>query len=229
MAVKLSAGVTDKGVKLALNRAEKAIDSRVIADKAAHVMVHEYLPMVFKTNKYGWPAPSWRSGKPLMDTATHLVSGFVYQIVATTGEAVARIHNTFRYAWVHDKGYVSKPKTKKYLTIPLSPPLGINEARTARASDYPGAFVLMKGPEGPGIYRKVGGVVSVSLKNRKRTVSSAGANKDVKTIERIFALVKEVKIPRRHFMFWHPDAKALVMQRVRAMVSKRAKSDVVAA
>jgi hypothetical protein len=118
------------------------------------------------------------------------------------------------WAWVHDKGATLIPK-KKFLAIPLSPPLSIDEARTAKTSDYPGSFVLIPGPEGPGIYRKSKVAKAVSLKNRK-TVYEKGSS----GIERIFALLKSVTIKPRRFMFWHAGAKKLVMDRVRAMVKK---------
>jgi phage gpG-like protein len=217
VAVTLRASADDKGVKLALGRMGKAIDPRLIADKAADVMVHTWLPHVWRTNAYGWPQSSWRPGAPLRDTSNHLLKGFVYSVTTAPGNnATAEIKNLMFWAWVHDKGATLKPK-KQFLAVPLSPPLGINEARTAKTSDYPGAFVLIKGPEGPGIYRKSKTATSVDLKNRKTKYAKG------KSIERIFALLKQVTIKQRRFMFWPPEAKKLIMERVKTTVVRMAK------
>lgn len=114
---KISARVTKDDASLALNRltgsggggAGRAglgvVNGRSVADRAAHTMVHEVLPDVFYGNLYNWKK-TLRPGTPLLDTATHLVSGFVYSVAGS----VATIKNLFRYAHIHDKGATIRAK-----------------------------------------------------------------------------------------------------------------------
>jgi phage gpG-like protein len=83
-----------------------------VADRAAHTMVHEFLPDVFYSNLYGWKK-TLRPGMPLLDTATHLVTGFLYRVMGAT----ATISNRFKYAHVHDKGMTIRAKRAPRLTF----------------------------------------------------------------------------------------------------------------
>jgi len=114
MAVLMSATVTKNEASLALKRLTGgaggggrggAVSGPSIADRAAHTMVHEVLPDVFYGNLYNWKK-TLRPGMPLMDTGTHLVSGFVYRVAGS----IATIKNIFRYAHVHDKGMTIRAK-----------------------------------------------------------------------------------------------------------------------
>lgn len=119
MGVSFSAKVTKNEATLALKRltggpgggsGRGAISGPSIADRAAHTMVHEVLPDVFYSNLYGWKK-TLRPGMPLLDTGTHLVTGFVYKVSG----AVATIKNLFKYAHIHDKGAVIRAKNKPLL------------------------------------------------------------------------------------------------------------------
>jgi phage gpG-like protein len=120
MAVTMSAKVTKDGATLALNRltgggsgggaSRAAVSGQRIADTAAKAMVHEFLPDVFYSNLYNWKK-TVRPGQPLLDTGTHLASGFVY----STSGAVATIKNLFKYAHVHDRGMTIRAKSAKNL------------------------------------------------------------------------------------------------------------------
>lgn len=110
MAVSFSAKVTKDGATLALKRVAGGVTGQKVADTAARAMTHEFLPDVFYSNLYNWPK-TVRSGQPLLDTGTHLASGFVY----STSGATATIKNLFKYAHVHDRGMTIRAKNAKNL------------------------------------------------------------------------------------------------------------------
>ena len=114
MAVAFSASITDKGASLSIGRLGKAVSAPKVAETAAHAMVHEFMPDVFYSNLYNWKR-TIRPGQPLLDTGTHLASGFVYSVSG----AVATIRNLFRYAHVHDKGMTITAKRAKYLRFKI--------------------------------------------------------------------------------------------------------------
>lgn len=110
-------------------------------------------------------------------------------------------------------GHVT-PKSAKWLTIPIVGPgaLTISEARTMRARDFPGAFVLMKGPEGPGIYRK--SFSSSSLLHGKRGGHGKSGGQKTASVVRIFAFVRSVDVPARPYLLFQEED----LQKFSAMV-----------
>lgn len=102
MVATMSATITDKGVTATVQNLRKGCDATKVAEVAAKAMVYTWLPRVFDTNEYQWPAVQ-RGGTPLRKSArqsSHIRSAFVYSV---TG-AVASIRNVFKYAHIHDKG-----------------------------------------------------------------------------------------------------------------------------
>lgn len=133
MAVTFTASVTKDGAQLALGRLTGAngggggwggrgasasaggpLSPENVAGRAAHSMVHEFLPDLFYSNLYGWKK-TIRPGMPLLDTGTHLAQGFVYAVSGAT----ATIKNLFKYAHVHDKGMTIRAKNAKNLRFKI--------------------------------------------------------------------------------------------------------------
>lgn len=177
----------------ALERGLREISTRV-SDQgslhaiAGHVWVFQELPRVFREKGPGWARPKRRIGSPLQDTG-RMRDSWAY----SANDQDVRIGTKVRYAGVHQGGRVITPRSgRKFLLIPLSPPLSITEVRAwplgkaAIAARYPGSFFLIKGPEGPGIYRKT-----------SRTAFTVGSRVRHVVIERIAAAVRSVKIDSR--------------------------------
>lgn len=114
MAVSMSAKLTDKGVKPALDRYAKAITPEKVATTVVRGMVQTFFPQVFESNLYQWPAPL-RGGMPLLDTRTHILSAFDYSVSG----AVGTVRNRFKYAHIHDKGATITVKNAKYLRFKI--------------------------------------------------------------------------------------------------------------
>jgi phage gpG-like protein len=146
---------------------------------AGGYMVNSVIPMRFRQHGPGWP-PVARGGSPLIDTGI-LRDSNDWRV---EGDKLL-IGNTRPQARLQNRGGTIVPKTAKFLAIPQSPPLSITQARMNKPRDFPGAFVLMKGPAGPGLYRKTG-----AFRGK------------VHGIEKIFAFVKKVTIKQRKFLFW---------------------------
>lgn len=93
-----------------------------------------------------------------------------------------------------------------------------------RPRDFPGAFPLLHGPEGPGIYRRAKGAVIAH--NR----FSGGASKYSRArrlvgavrIERIFAFMRSAKIPKREFLKWTQRALSAIGRLWAGMTRKAA-------
>jgi hypothetical protein len=149
---------------------------------AGGYMVRTVIPMRFRDHGPGWAAS--RSTSPLMDTKLMSKSND-FRVVGQTLE----VGNTRPQARLQNRGGDVVPKNSQFLAIPLSPPLSITEARMRKPRSFAGAFVLMKGPEGPGLYRKTGNLGSL-------------AGRGVKGVERIFAFAKKVHIKERKFLYW---------------------------
>lgn len=115
---------------------------------AGGYMVRTVIPLRFRDHGPGWPAVR-RGGSPLMDTKV-LSKSNDYRVVGQTLE----VGNTRPQARLMNRGGDVVPKNARFLAIPCSPPLSITEARVLKPRSFAGAFVLMKGPEGPGLYRK---------------------------------------------------------------------------
>jgi phage gpG-like protein len=168
---------------------------------AGRHMVSQEIPTIFAQQGPGWPRPKYRGGQPLQDTG-RLRDSISFRVEPNNLVVGTRTV----YGGIQQRGGVVKPGPgKKFLAIPLSPPLSKGEARAGNPRSFKTAFVLMKGPDGPGIYRRSLAARSTNLKTR-RTSYSAGTH----TIERIFALVRSVKIPARPYLKWTPRAVAKI-------------------
>lgn len=159
---------------------------------AGNRMANTEAPTRFRESGPGWAPLKWRQGRPLLNTGV-LVKSVTYR--ASADEVV--VGSSLVHSRLHNLGGVVRPVRAKWLAIPLVPPLSATEARVRRPRDFNGAFVLMKGPEGPGLYRKAGGGARSSLRTRRTSYASGSRG-----IERIFAFVKSVKIPARPYLEW---------------------------
>lgn len=180
-------------------------DKRTLHAIAGHKWVFEEIPKVFQESGPGWPPPLRRIGAPLQDTG-RLRASWAYNAT----DADVRIGTNVRYSVTHQEGRVIRPRAgKKFLLIPLSPPLSSTEARSwpigkaAIQARYPGSFFLLKGPDGPGIYRKKNGA-GWKVKHFASGHRFKGAigwmrtkTKEHGTIERIAAARRVVKIKPR--------------------------------
>lgn len=129
-----------------------------------HRMALTRVPQALRTNVDGWPSPKpfprayRRGGQPLLDTR-RLSTAIAYRAT----EQSVTIGTNLRYGRILQKGGIIRPRYKKWLLVPQSPPLSISEVRTfpsgkaAIQARYPGSFWITKGPDGPGIYRPVRG------------------------------------------------------------------------
>ncbi len=185
-------------------------DPTGLYQRAGSIMVDTVIPMAFR-NK-GYPGVPWapvirdgRDASPLRDTGALLES---ITFKATTKDLVVGAPATFKRAKLHQYGGTIVPTKAKWLAIPVAPPLSPAERRAWKPRTVPGGFLLMKGPEGPGIYRLAAGQVTASnrfsrgsSKYNKSRRGDAGPH-----IERVFAFVKSVKITKRPFLMWSKDA-----------------------
>lgn len=156
---------------------------------------------------------------PLWDTG-HLARSVGYEVAGESLWVGAGDEGNLRYARLQQwgsaglPGGVVRPKKGKFLTLPIVGPgaLSVTQARSMRAREFPGAFPLMHGPEGPGIYvksvRKAGGRVRGG---RGRFVSGR-----VKTVTRIFAFITKARVPDRPFLIFQDEDIALFDAMVRA-------------
>lgn len=163
-----------------------------------------------RENVGGWPpASSWprgyrRGGEALRDTG-RLRNSISYRASASGMAAGTNV----KYARILNRGGVIRPKGR-FLLLPLNPPLTPSEVRAwprgaagIRAA-YPGSFFLF-GPEGPGIYRKsrVRSVTAAQRKERRRLgLPSARWQPRTKTVERIAAAVRSVRVPAFWYLRW---------------------------
>jgi len=126
MAVSFSAKVTKDGATLALNRLTgngggggagsvragmSPISGPNIVEVVGKGMVLNFLPRVFDTNMYNWPAVD-RGGHPLLRSqrqVSRIRSAFYYSVAG----AVATITNIYKYAHIHDKGATIEAKNER--------------------------------------------------------------------------------------------------------------------
>ena len=189
--------VSDGGTKALLKLAKTVNDKVPLFAAAGKYMVATEVPRIFREGGppgKAWAPPKMRRGKPLRDTGRLLAS------VAWRASASDVVIGTpLKYAPTQQKGATIVPTGgKKWLAIPLCPPLTESQRQTSKPRDFPGAFVLIFGPEGPGLYRKSRQVTASS-------VVSGGASKyrrGSKGVERIFMFVKSVRVPPRPFLVW---------------------------
>jgi hypothetical protein len=166
-------------LKEAAARAKPSMKA-VLQRDAGNYMVNQVIPLRFRAHGPGWAAS--RSTSPLMDTKL-MSNSNDWRVEGDT----LFVGNTRPQARLQNRGGTVVPKNSRFLAIPQSPPLSRTQARVNKPRDFAGAFVLMKGPEGMGLYRKT---------------ASYGAGRWTKGVERIFAFVKKVTIKKRPFLYW---------------------------
>lgn len=182
-----------------------------------HRMALTRIPLALRTNPDGWPAPksfprAYRGGgQPLRDSG-RLARAIGYKATAQN----VTIGTNVIYAKILQKGGTITPRNAKWLIMPLAPPLSISEVRafprgkSAIQARYPGSFWLTKGPEGPGIYRTIRGKAGTKSRKygdrRKGQISASWERHEHegKTIERIAAGMKKIKVHKYNWLRFRP-------------------------
>lgn len=183
-------------------------------EAAGRVLVDE-THQVFRDLGPGWPPPRRRDGEPLRDTG-QLANSITYGF-RRSGRTLV-VGSNLEYAGVQQYGARIVPTAgKKWLAIPVSPPLNVSQRRTAKPRDFPEAFVLIKGPEGPGLYRRATRAVAFSRFSRGVSKHAGGKRN---AIERIFAFRKSVRITARPYLKWTPRAVARVKRTWIGMIAR---------
>lgn len=160
-----------------------------------------------------WNAPA---GDPLFDQG-YLVRSIDYTADAsslTLGSPLLK-SALLQYGTAQMPGGVLRPKNAKFLAIPQygEGKLSKQQIRAGvRPRSFADAFVLMKGPEGPGLYRKSGfkpnDPFAYARANRGSKLSGFKLPKAPgmqKTVTRIFAFLTEVTIPARPFLLFQDE------------------------
>lgn len=165
-------------------------------------MVQSSIPRNFKEGgrPTKWPgATRWDNptSDPLFDQGA-LLRSIGYR---TRGEDLEIFSPLKKAALLHYGGIV-KPK-KRFLVRPIVGPgaLTLSQARTMKPRDFHGAFVLMDGPEGPGIYIK-STTQSMGISGRRRI-------QHARSVVRIFAFMESAKIPARPYVVFQSEDMAL--------------------
>lgn len=183
---------------LILAEAERrALDLTPVMDALGVHMVSYSVPTNFKEKgrPVKWPQ-AWRwgapTGSPLVDTAR--MRGSVGYVASATDLVIgAGRDSNLKYARLHQYGSeglpggVIKPVNSKFLVMPQVGPgrLTKDQARSMKPRDFKDAFILMEGPEGPGIY--------VNPKwGQRRSMEPV----------RIFAFLTKAKVPPRPFLLF---------------------------
>lgn len=204
--------------KVLQNAAKRSLDLTPVNRKFGAYMRDGSIPENFRRGgrPVTWKPVRSRWGgspvQPLLDTGNLLRSVGFY----TEGNDLvlgAGNRGRLRYAKLHQFGGVVKPH-KKYLAIPCVPPLTPNQARTTWPRDLMGKGTwIMRGPEGFGVYRKSRKWIASALPQArgKKLYATAKYKSGTKSVEMIFRLVKNAKIPARPFLlFQAADAKRYV-------------------
>ncbi len=171
-----------------------------------------------RTNIGHWPAPSsWArayraGGQALLDTR-RLSNSIAYKADATGTD----IGTNVPYGRALNRGMTIRPK-KRWLLIPLSPPLSQTEVRAfprgkeAIQARYPGSRFVMGGEDGPGIYRKSRMVTGARIRSRSktgwgsnRTAARSTYARGTRGAERIAAAVRSVTLRKYGFLEWRPE------------------------
>lgn len=154
-----------------------------------------------------WPRLMRSGARNLFDRA-RIFKSIGYRV----GVNDVSIGTAVPYAGRHNRGAVVVPRGR-WLAISQSPPLRQAESHK-KTSDFraQGSFVLMRGPEGPGIYRKTTAQsvrrVTVVRGNRRNVI-----RKKPSGIERIFAFVRSTRLPKREFLAWNMPSLAEITRR----------------
>lgn len=178
-------GATEARAMLNL-AADRMLDLRPLLNRFGRHMVTTSVPKNFRAKGRPDPWPTvtrfGADASPLRDTGRLLASvGFKSEITDLLLTATAK------YARVPQYGATITPKRSKFLAIPVYPALSISEIHAGKGPrDFPGAFVLMDGPAGPGVYAKS---------------ASAG----VKGVKKLFSLTRSVTIKPRPFLLFQTE------------------------
>ena len=183
-----------------------------IAAKIGQRVALDLMPRVLSENRGGWRSPSgypraYRAGgQALIDTG-RLRQSWLYRASADS----VVIGTGVPYAHALDKGATIRPR-KQWLLLPLSPPLTRGEVvdwpkgEAAIRAKYPTSFFLVRGPEGPGIYRLSRVRTATKLFARSKAGAwsrearpSAQYAAKTKGYERIAAGRKKIVIKAHHF------------------------------
>lgn len=170
-------------------------------------------------------AGSMRWGMPAADVlqdTRHLMRSVGFNVTSDDLILGAGNNGELRHAAIHQfgsdglPGGVIRPK-KKFLTIPIvgAGALTVTQARTMRAREFPGAFPLMNGPDGPGIYVK-GTARGQRLARGRRGGFVSGREK---TVVRIFAFITHARIPARPYLVFQDEDVAYFLAMSRAYLA----------
>lgn len=155
--------------------ARRADDKPRFLSYVGHRTALTLVPLSLRKNEMNAPRPKLRKGQPMVDTG-RLRSSIAY--AASSRDVV--VGTSVIYGHILNVGGVIKPRFRKWLLIPLSPPLSVTEVRafpqgsSAIKSRYPRSFFLEKGPEGPGIYRPLpnGKIQRIAMARRRVTIKA---------------------------------------------------------
>lgn len=155
--------------------ARRASDKPRFLSYVGHRTALTLVPLSLRKNEMNAPAPKYRKGQPMVDTG-RLRASIAYVASATS----VTVGTSVKYGHILNVGGVIKPRFRKWLLIPLSPPLSVTEVRAfpqgsaAIKARYPGSFFLEKGPEGPGIYRprQSGRIQRIAMARRSVTIKA---------------------------------------------------------
>lgn len=199
----------------------RKLDAMVRRGKRSHeayaALGHRAMVLVtrgIRQNIGHWPPPSssarsYRAGgQALLDTR-RLSNSIAYKADSRGTD----IGTNVPYGKSLNRGMTIKPK-KRWLLIPLNPPLSQTEARAfprgkaAIEARYPGSFFLEHGPEGPGVYLPGDRVTVahriVSKRTGKRLKRGVAIRRTMRP-ERIAAAVRSVTLKRYGFLEWRPE------------------------
>jgi phage gpG-like protein len=170
-----------------LNAMLKRLNASQIAAIGAYVQVEgvpfaDSIPARFKMGGPGWHTPVLRpTGERMIDTG-RLSESIAYEVQPG---GLARIGTNVPYGAQlngdYGDSFTIEARNREWLTVPNPAVLTPSEVRSAQATDFPKAFKLVYGPEGPGIYRQRG---------------PSGR----RFIEKLFSLKKSVTIRARKFL-----------------------------
>lgn len=193
--------------------AARARDLRPVQDIFGKWMVTASIPENFKQRgrPTKWPAAN-RYGSATSDPL-YETGGLLRSVSYVVKQGDLFLTSPLEKARLHNFGGTVVPKKGVFLVRPIVGPgaLTITQARTMGPRDFPGAFVLMHGPFGPGVYIK--GTQSVTTYRHTRGKSRAKGNSGnlrastttTKSVVRIFAFMKKAKVPKREFLMYQAE------------------------
>lgn len=184
----------DTGLKSYVNGLyRRAADKQKLLARVGRFYTGTVSPQVFLQRGLGWKYPLFRTGMPLLDTGPRGSKSLAKSIEYEVSGPTLLIGSKDKRAGVHNgqlaDPFITRPRHRRWLTVP-DPRFftSARQLREAKASDWPQAFFLEKGPQGTGIYMKK---------------PDAGTKSGYRLVH-LFWCVKGVHIPARPFLFWTP-------------------------